>query len=134
MAKISKRSKQREELFRILASVTSHPTADWLYNELRKVIPNVSLGTVYRNLNLLTEAKIIQKIEVGTPTDHFDANAENHYHFVCEKCERVFDIDMDVLDDLNKKVEERCKHIITGHSLLFHGICRECLDKQYNLK
>lgn len=132
MEKTLKYSRQREELYRILSSVKTHPTADWLYSELRKVIPNVSLGTVYRNLNLLNEAGMIQKIEVGTPTDHFDANADNHYHFVCTKCEKVQDLDMPILSELDEQAKTCIDGTICGHSLLFYGVCHECQKKKEN--
>ena len=132
MQKTLKYSRQREELYKILSSVKTHPTADWLYSELRKVIPNVSLGTVYRNLNLLQEAGLIQKIEVGTPTDHFDANADNHYHFVCKKCEKVQDVDMPLISELDEKAKSCVDGTIERHSLLFYGVCRECQEAENN--
>ena len=128
--KTLKYSRQREELYDLLSSVKTHPTADWLYGELRKKMPNISLGTVYRNLALLIEAGKVQKITVGTSTDHFDANTSNHYHFVCNCCERVYDLDMEVMENLKQEAEKQSGHKVTGHSLLFYGTCNACKEKE----
>ena len=128
--KTLKYSRQREELYELLSSVNTHPTADWLYGELRKSIPSISLGTVYRNLTLLIEAGKVQKITVGTSTDHFDANTSNHYHFVCNCCGQVYDLDMDVIENLEQEAQDQSGHEVTDHSLLFYGTCNACKEKQ----
>ncbi|MEN3038316.1 MAG: transcriptional repressor [Candidatus Kryptonium sp.] len=86
-------SKQREAILRILQSTDIHPTADWIYDQVRKVIPNISLGTVYRNLNLLKDEGLIREVTIqGSSSARYDANLEPHYHFICLKCNSVYDL------------------------------------------
>jgi Fur family peroxide stress response transcriptional regulator len=86
-------SKQREAILRILQSTDIHPTADWIYIEVKKVIPNISLGTVYRNLNLLRDEGLIREVIIqGSASARYDANLEPHHHFVCVGCNSVYDL------------------------------------------
>ncbi|MCS7229527.1 MAG: transcriptional repressor [Candidatus Kryptonium sp.] len=86
-------SKQREAILRILQSTDIHPTADWIYDQVRKVIPNISLGTVYRNLNLLKDEGLIREVTIqGSSSARYDANLEPHHHFICLKCNSVYDL------------------------------------------
>jgi Fur family peroxide stress response transcriptional regulator len=86
-------SKQREAILRILQSTDIHPTADWIYMEVKKVIPNISLGTVYRNLNLLRDEGLIREVIIqGSASARYDANLEPHHHFVCVGCNSVYDL------------------------------------------
>ena len=78
-----RKSRQREAIIRVLMSTTSHPTAEWVYEEVKKEIPNVSLGTVYRNLKLLKERGEILELEQTGHYRRFDGNSANHYHFRC---------------------------------------------------
>ena len=84
-----KYSRQREAIKENLMSRRDHPTADAVYLSIREEYPNISLGTVYRNLQLLTELGELQKIRVGDGLDHFDADTSTHYHFYCNKCGAV---------------------------------------------
>ncbi|MCX7714364.1 MAG: transcriptional repressor [Clostridia bacterium] len=127
MNKILKHSRQREALVKLLNSVTSHPSAEWLYTELKKEFPNISLATVYRNLNLLSQKGSILKLDVGTGTEHYDGDTKMHYHFVCTKCGAIIDINMPCIDYINSKVEDILNAKVSGHSLIFYGICKNCL-------
>ena len=123
---IMRYSKQREALIEILKNTKSHPTADWLYTELRKKFPNVSLATVYRNLKQLTENGDILSISTGSGSEHFDGTVKPHYHFVCTRCGRVSDVDVATFDELNDSVKEKTGIDIHSHSLMFYGICSDC--------
>ena len=79
--KMTKRSKQRDAILSVLKNTKVHPTAEWLHNEVRKDIPNISLATVYRNMKLLLETKQIVGINIDG-IEHYDGNCDNHYHFV----------------------------------------------------
>jgi len=110
----------------VLKGTTSHPTAEWVYEEARKRVPRLSLGTVYRNLRLLAERGDIQELELGMPFARFDGNPQNHYHFVCQGCGRVFDVDFPPDDALHRRVAEQTGFGIAFHSLSFYGLCRDC--------
>ncbi|MBI3600601.1 MAG: transcriptional repressor, partial [Nitrospinae bacterium] len=84
-----KYSMQREVILNILRSTKSHPTADWVYEQARRLIPGISLGTVYRNLKILKEDGTISELSFANTFCRYDGNAEPHYHFTCEKCKRV---------------------------------------------
>ncbi len=120
-----KRSRQREAILKELCSRFDHPTADELYNQLRKSLPSISLGTVYRNLSLLSNEGMIRKISCGT-ADHFDGNPKPHYHFSCTGCGRVYDLDMPVHTELEAEASEHTDFTIQTHALIFYGKCRNC--------
>ena len=124
-----KYSRQREAIKDYLSSVTTHPTADTVYMHIKEEFPNISLGTVYRNLNLLVETGEILKLTCGNGPDHYDGNAAPHYHFVCRECGQVYDIDMDEKTGLNATVQSKAPGKIDSHSILFYGHCYQCMEK-----
>ena len=123
-----KKTKQKEVILRVLRSTNSHPTATWIYAEVRKEIPNISLGTVYRNLRLLRERGGILELELSGTASRFDARTDNHVHFTCEKCGQVFDIDEPVSKKLNGRVARKTGFKISHSRLEFRGLCRECQE------
>ena len=122
-------TKQKKVIVKILQETTSHPTADWIYEEARKVLPDISLGTVYRNLRVLTEAGVIRELNYGSTYSRYDGNASNHYHFVCLHCNQVLDIPVPVISDLEARVEDVTGHQVDYHRTELYGICRECLER-----
>lgn len=126
---IKKGSKQRTAIINVLQSTTSHPTADWIYTEVRNIIPNISLGTVYRNLSALAEENEILKLDVGDGTDHFDGCCLPHYHMLCTGCKKVIDINLPYEPELNKKAEDIDDIQVERHDLIFYGLCPECKKK-----
>jgi len=129
MVKKTRMTKQRKAILRILKSTKSHPTADWIYETVKKEIPNISLGTVYRNLNVLAEHGKINVLDYGSNHSRYDGNPEHHYHFKCEKCGGVFDLDINFSVDLNKKINQETKFTAHSHRLEFSGICPDCQQK-----
>jgi len=121
-----KKTKQKEAILRVLRSTTSHPTADWVYDEVRKEIPSISLGTVYRNLKLLRQSGEISEIDFSSTFSRFDGSPDNHYHFRCEKCGRVFDVDEPVNKELDERIAQKTGFKISHHRLEFCGLCKEC--------
>ena len=119
-------TKQRETILRILKGTTSHPTADWIYGEVRKEIPNISKGTVYRNLKVLQETGQISELNLSGTVSRFEARQDYHYHFRCERCGRVFDVDEPVDREIDRRVAERTGLKISHHQLEFRGLCHEC--------
>ena len=124
-----KYSRQREAIKENLMSRKDHPTADAVYLSIREEYPNISLGTVYRNLQLLTELGELQKIRIGDGLDHFDADTHQHYHFYCTKCGAVIDMDMDAINEINDIASKTFDGIIESHNLTFSGICGRCIPK-----
>ena len=122
-----KKSRQREAILMFLKDRKDHPTADTVYENVRKEYPNISLGTVYRNLTLLSEIGIIQKLKMGsTAPDRFDYNAAPHYHFLCRQCGSVMDLEVDNLESINTFAGIRFPGKIEGHVAYFYGLCPEC--------
>lgn len=121
-----KYSHQREVLLDVLKNTKSHPNADWIYEKARQEIPNISLGTVYRNLSFLHTSGIIQKIDVGDGSDRFDADISPHAHFVCTTCGNIIDIYTDYLKYLKPDIEKQNNFKVNGCSVVFHGVCSDC--------
>jgi Fur family peroxide stress response transcriptional regulator len=125
--KTLKYSRQRESIKACLAARRDHPTADTIYAAIREEFPNISLGTVYRNLNLLVELGEIQKLTCGDGADHFDADTSPHYHFVCNKCGQVYDLPLEPLEDINERAQKHTNGRIETHKIYFYGTCKNCL-------
>lgn len=121
-----KHSKQRDCIKEFLDGRKDHPTADIVYMNVRKSLPNISLGTVYRNLTLLADIGEITRIRVGDGIDRFDAVTTPHYHFICRECGSVMDLDMDNMDVLTLSAAKHFKGQIEGHSAYFYGKCEKC--------
>lgn len=110
-----KYSKQRESIKNFLVTRYDHPTAETVYLNIRKEFPNISLGTVYRNLNLLAEIGEIQKLSPGIGPDRFDGNPAPHYHFICRHCGCVMDLTVSGLDHINILAGQDFDGEIEGH-------------------
>lgn len=117
---------QRQIILEELAKVKTHPTASELYELVRKRLPRIGLGTVYRNLELMAEKGIILKLEVGGAQKRFDATTETHYHVRCTVCGRVDDLDMPVSQECLQEAQKRCDYKILDHHVEFIGICADC--------
>ena len=127
-----KYSKQRELVLKTLQENICHPTAEHIYALLKKELPSISLATVYRNLNQLAANGMVKKIEGLDGSIHFDHNLSKHYHFVCTKCNKVYDVPYDVAPDLGKNVSAKTGLIIENYDITFKGICPECHKKEFH--
>jgi Fur family peroxide stress response transcriptional regulator len=123
-------TRQREAILKILRNTRAHPNADWIYEEVKKEIPNISKGTVYRNLKVLREGGQISELNLNGTVSRFEAKQASHYHFRCEQCGRVIDVDSPVHRDLDREVAKRTGLKITHHQLEFRGVCHDCQHKQ----
>lgn len=119
-------TKQRRIILEELRKVTSHPNADEIFHMVRKRIPNISFGTVYRNLRILKDLGLIMELDYGRSFSRFDGNPENHYHFRCLQCGRVFDIEEPIKTKFNEKVSQKTGFRVDYHRLEFYGKCKEC--------
>ena len=119
-------SRQREAILAVLKDTTSHPSAAWIYDRVRIQIPNISLGTVYRNLAALEKEGMIIKVPVGDAREHFDGDTTPHSHFYCKSCEAISDIPFDPSDML-KAAEENHGFEVHSVTYTFTGVCKDCL-------
>ncbi len=103
-----------------------HATADEIYHALVKEHPNISKGTVYRNLQRLCEMGDIRKREIPGEADRYDHMCSDHYHAKCVKCGHIFDVDMEYIADMEKSIKDTHGFVFTGHDIVFKGICSEC--------
>ena len=117
-------SRQREEIIRVLRSTDTHPTAAWVYSKVKEAIPNISLGTVYRNLAALSVSGEILSLSVGDGCEHFDGNAAPHAHLHCRSCGKIFDAPVhgDPLADI-----ARANGFEPETSIYIeYGVCEKC--------
>jgi Fur family ferric uptake transcriptional regulator len=123
-------TKQRQVILEELRMVKTHPTADDMYQMLRKRMPKISLGTVYRNLEILSESGIIQKLDVGGTQKRFDGDISIHSHVRCVECGRVGDIDVKPNCNLEAEAQKMTDYEIFRHRLEFAGLCPVCQQKR----
>ena len=120
-------SKKREAIYRCLCGTQTPPTADWVYQQLRPDFPDLSLGTVYRNLAQLKDAGLIQSLGVVNGQERFDGNVSPHTHFVCTQCGAVLDLmELTLPPSLLAQAQAASGCLIHGASLRLTGICPGC--------
>ncbi|MFQ5903809.1 MAG: Fur family transcriptional regulator [Candidatus Binatia bacterium] len=119
-------TRQLEAVWEAVKDETSHPTADQIFEKVRTVIPKISLGTVYRNLQKLVALEKLQVLTLGR-TQRFDPMVERHEHFICEKCGRVYDVFVNAKEDILPSSLPREGFTVTSHQLALYGTCRHCL-------
>ncbi len=119
-------TRQRQGILEELRKANNHPSADELFGRVRKQMPRISLGTVYRNLEILSELGEIQTIQMAGSLKRFDGVAENHYHIRCVNCDRLIDAPVEVSKALENAVQVHTDFRILGHQVEFTGICPDC--------
>lgn len=107
----------------------NHATADEIYEYIAKEHPSIGRGTVYRNLRRLCETGDIRKVEVPDGADRYDHIEYDHYHVRCEECGRIFDVRMPYMKDLERSAAAPDGFVVTGHIVLFKGVCPDCRQK-----
>jgi len=127
---MSRKSIQRDAVLRVIKNTTSHPGADWVYDQVRKEIPNISLGTVYRNLRLLAQAGEIKELDIPGSPKRFDSRTSNHHHLICEKCGRIFDLDETVDLTMEARIFQKTGFKVKRQYLKFIGLCSDCQKKE----
>ena len=120
-------TRQRTVILEELRKLTCHPTADELCDIVRRRLPHISLGTVYRNLSLLSETGQILKLNMRDSADRFDGRITPHDHFVCERCHCVEDIFLDDNEEITIAAQKKFDGKIRSHTTTFYGICKKCL-------
>jgi Fur family peroxide stress response transcriptional regulator len=122
-------TKQREAVLRVLRNTRAHPTADQIYDEVRQEIPNISKGTVYRNLQVLEEDGTITELNLNGTLSRYEVRQKSHYHFRCERCGRVFDLDEPVDKQIDERISKKTGFAVSYHQTEFRGLCQDCQKK-----
>ena len=125
-----KKSRQRDAILANLKNRCDHPTADMIYMDIRKEIPNISLGTVYRNLSLLADHGMIHRFSVDGKAERFDGHTDTHYHFVCQECGEIYDLDLPEMNEVNAAAQQVCNGQILRHTTNFFGVCNHCMEQK----
>lgn len=126
---VRRTSKKRSAIYEALCNTTVHPSAEQLYSQLKPEIPDLSLGTVYRNLNVLMQDGLIITVGHVNGEERYDANTSDHSHFVCTKCGRVDDVFLDLsIGKRYSNVAELMGGKVKGHSLSYFGLCKNCCE------
>lgn len=130
MEKTTRYSKKREAILEVLRSTTEHPSADWVYQKLRPQFPDLSLGTVYRNLARFKEEGVIVSVGTVNGQERFDCMVNPHTHFICRTCGAVMDLPGFSARDLDIcRISQENGVTIDHHELLFYGSCAKCSQK-----
>ncbi len=135
---MTRRTKQKEAILKVLKSKNNHPTASWVYQQVRQKMPHISLGTVYRDLKSLIKEGEISEVGLTGGKSRFDGSPHNHYHLRCQQCDCIMDITEPVDEGLDSKVAQKTGFEVSSHRLEFYGLCPDCQlktnQKAANLK
>lgn len=122
-------SKKREAIFQSIYNTNCHPSAEWVYNDLKGKYPDLSLGTVYRNMNLFKDMGLIISVGTVKGQERFDARTNPHSHFICDKCGSVIDIDfIEYNHNFTEKAASDYGYKIDRQLVFFYGTCKKCLE------
>ena len=122
-------TQQRKVILDILRSTNIHPTADWIYERARQYIPNISLGTVYRNLKILRDEGLILELSDGKQS-RFDGRIDEHFHFKCSNCNSIYDVDTEEAVRINEEILQKEGYQVHSYDITFTGICPKCNGSQ----
>ena len=123
-------TRQRRIILEELRKTKSHPCAEDIYFRVRERLPHISLGTVYRNLEILSNLGLIKKISFSTNQMHYDGNLDEHYHISCIVCNRIDDIPADVVKNVDFCIPAIENYTVLEHSVHFYGICKSCSSNE----
>ena len=131
MAQVQKHFRKRDAILDCLRQSKAHPSAEMLFTELKQQIPDLSMGTVYRNLTLFKEQGLCSSVATVKGVERFDGNTEPHVHFICGGCDAVIDLDeMQVPETLNQMAAACCGGSVSECQLSFTGLCRNCNNER----
>lgn len=124
-------SSHRVLMLEYLKKNLTHPTADTIYNELSAKLPSISKATVYNNLKLFVDNGILNELNIDNSEVHYDIVTEDHAHFICEKCKKIYDLDFN-LNEAFSKTNQLKDYKIFSKDIIIKGICKDCLEKSAN--
>ncbi len=119
-------SKQRQAVLDILQATKLHPNAITIYEQARQTIPNISLGTVYRNLSELSASGDILAFKAFDGSEHYDATCQPHPHLCCTSCKQILDLDIPFVEDFVTRSANHTGTFLIGHNIVFYGKCTDC--------
>lgn len=123
-------TRSRKAILEVLSATRCHPTADEVYELVRERMPRVSLGTVYRNLDVLAREGMIRTLATAGEQRRYDGITEHHHHIQCRVCGRVDDVDFRPAESLESGVRDRRGYDVRGYRLCFVGVCEECAKRE----
>lgn len=126
---IRRNTAQKTLVKQAVFDIHDHVCAEEIYEHIRKSHPQIGKGTVYRNLNILSEEGEIRRVEIPNGPDYFDFTLKNHYHLRCVDCGKVFDVDMDEVSGLINQVHDTKGMKILDYDILFKGVCNKCQNE-----
>lgn len=124
-------SKQRELILTTVLENNVHPTAEFIYDTLKKDNPSLSLGTVYRNLSVLENEGLIKKVKIAGHPDRYDGVLNYHLHFVCKKCGNIIDIESPVMEELEKEISKEVDGEVEDATIILYGRCSRCKENNF---
>ena len=125
-----KHFRKRDAILQYLQSVTDHPSAEKVFTQLKPEIPDLSMGTVYRNINLFKQQGLAITVATVKGVERFDANTDPHVHFICQDCDAVIDLmDMEIPETLKNVAEASSGGRVSECVLCFSGLCQDCAKK-----
>lgn len=129
MERTAKHFRKRDAILSCLRQTTEHPSADWVYAKLKPQIPDLALGTVYRNLSLFKDQGLIASLGTVGGVERFDGNVTPHVHFICTACHRVTDLSqIQVPEELNASASRASGGQVESCQLTFRGRCAGCKE------
>lgn len=133
MQKATRFSKKRQAILDVIRDTDCHPSAEWVYQALKTPHPDLSLGTVYRNLIFFQNQGVLKSVGVVNGQERFDAITTPHSHFVCRRCGAVIDLSSLHMDaSLNQAVSSQYGFAVENHELTFFGTCKQCIRHNKN--
>ena len=128
-------SRKRQAIYDLMLSTHEHPSAEWIYSQLKHEYSDLSLGTVYRNLKLLEDNGNIRSVAVISGTEHYDAIMTEHPHFICRTCGKIRDLPAKfLLPELSNIKSIRGVGKIGSTSLVYYGCCEDCLNVKNDIE
>ncbi len=120
-------SEKREAIYNVIRNTDTHPSSEWVYNQIKEKYPNISLGTVYRNMAMFVQEGLISSVGTVNGRERFDGNTTPHAHFVCRGCDAVIDLhNLAYNNELDHTVFLNTGHSVENHAVFFYGKCKEC--------
>lgn len=125
-----KLTKQRQQILDLIQASDGHMTADEIHTALKDQGKSIGIATIYRNLNVLYAEKLINRVRHPELGYIYDKNTHDHYHFRCQSCNRIFDVEIPYRDELHAIVEKELHCLVISHDMSFEGICESCLEEK----